>query len=52
MSAPFSLYYEDHIEVKVIARNAVGESPPSEARSKEVLIPYISSQLEFGKSNY
>ena len=52
MSVPFSLFYGDSIEVKVIASNILGQSPPSSAKSTSVLIPYISGQLEFGSDYY
>ena len=52
MSDPFLLFYGDSIEAKIIARNAVGESPPAEGRSTNVLTPYISGQIEFGSNYY
>ena len=48
MLEPLNLKYGDRVEVKVIAKNAVGESPPSIGVSKLGLHPYITRIIEFG----
>ena len=51
MMDPFLLKYGDPVEVKLTAKNSVGEATPAIATSYIGLIPYICGQLEFGDPN-
>ena len=48
MDEPLNLAYGDTVEVKVIALNAVGESPPAIGVSKLGIHPFVSGRLDFG----